>query len=83
MNNKMLDWLTLISFGIGLYSLYIALENLDMNDKQNSELKEILHYLEQHLQDQDNHLKEQDLLFDDLSEHLAKQDKVLFNGKGV
>ena len=37
MNNKYLDWLTLISFGVGIYSLYIALENLEMNDKQNGE----------------------------------------------
>ena len=74
MNNnfKMLDWITLISFGIGLYALYIALENLDMNDEQNGELKNILHYLEVHLQDQDRHLHEQD-------EHLASQDRVLEN----
>ena len=74
MNNnfKMLDWITLISFGIGLYALYIAIENLDMNNKQNEELKQILHYLEEHL-------SSQDILFEDLSEHLAKQDEVLFN----
>ena len=73
MNNyKFLDWITLLSFGIGVYALYIAIENLDMNDEQNGELKEILHYLEQHLQDQDNHLKEQDL-------HLASQDRILEN----
>ena len=74
MNKKlnMLDWITLISFGVGIYALYIALINLDMNDKQNGELKEILHYLEQHLQDQDNHLKEQDI-------HLASQDRILEN----
>ena len=36
MNNnfKMLDWITLISFGIGLYALYIALENLWENANQ-------------------------------------------------
>ena len=46
MNNyKFLDWITLLSFGIGVYALYIAIENLDMNDEQNGELKEILHYL--------------------------------------
>ena len=73
MNNyKFLDWVTLLSFGIGLYSLYVALENLDENRHQESELKEILHYLEQHLQDQDNHLKEQD-------EHLQSQDRILEN----
>ena len=74
-NLSFLDWITLISFGIGLYALYIALENLDENRQQNDELKDILHYLEVHLQSQDE-------LFDDLSNHLAKQDKVLFNEKG-
>lgn len=74
MNNnfKLLDWITLISFGIGLYALYIALENLYMNDEQNGELKQILHYLEEHL-------SSQDILFEDLSEHLAKQDRILEN----
>ena len=68
MNNnlKLLDWITLISFGIGLYALYIAIENLDMNDEQNSELKQILHYLEVHLEDQDNHLLKQDELIENL-----------------
>ena len=78
MNNnlKLLDWITLISFGIGLYALYIAIENLEMNDEQNGELKQILHYLEVHLQSQDE-------LFEDLSNHLEKQDEVLFNKKEV
>ena len=69
MNNNinLLDWITLISFGIGLYALYIALENLDMNDKQNSELKQILHYLEVHLQDQDEHLASQDRILENLT----------------
>ena len=69
MNNnfKMLDWITLISFGIGLYALYIALVNLDMNDKQNSDLKEILHYLESHLQVQDEHLASQDRVLENLT----------------
>ena len=68
MNNnfKMLDWITLISFGIGLYALYIALENLDENREQNDELKQILHYLEVHLQDQDEHLASQDELIENL-----------------
>ena len=69
MNNnfKMLDWITLISFGIGLYALYIALENLDENRKQNDELKQILHYLEVHLQDQDEHLASQDRILENLT----------------
>ena len=74
MNNsfKLLDWITLISFGIGLYALYIALENLEENREQNDDLKQILHYLEVHLQDQDNHLHEQD-------KHLEAQDRILEN----
>ena len=68
MNNglKLLDWITLISFGIGLYALYIALENLEENREQNDELKQILHYLEVHLQDQDEHLASQDKLITSL-----------------
>ena len=74
MNNnlRMLDWITIISFGVGIYALYIALQNLDENRDQNDELKQILHYVEQHLQDQDNHLHEQD-------KHLASQDRILEN----
>ena len=68
MNNnlRLLDWITLISFGVGLYSLYIALANLEENRDQNDELKQILHYLEVHLQDQDNHLIKQDELIENL-----------------
>ena len=68
MNNlKMLDWITLISFGLGLYALYIALVNLEMNDEQSAELKDILHYLEKHLQDQDEHLASQDRVLENLT----------------
>ena len=69
MNNnlKLLDWITLISFGVGIYALYIALENLDENRQQNDELKQILDYLEIHLQDQDNHLHKQDELLKNLT----------------
>lgn len=69
---KFLDKITVLSFVIGLYALYIALENLDENRDQNNELKEILMYLENHLQDQDNHLHNQD-------EHLKAQDELLSN----
>ena len=69
MNNKLnfLDWVTLISFGIGLYALYISLENLKLNDKQNADLKDILGYLENHLQDQDSHLEAQDRILENLT----------------
>ena len=69
MNNnlKLLDWITLISFGIGLYALYISLANLQENREQNDELTQILHYLEVHLQDQDEHLASQDRVLENLT----------------
>ena len=68
MNNiKLLDWITILSFVIGLYALEITLENLDMNNKQNSELKEILHYLDIHLQSQDEHLANQDKILENIT----------------
>ena len=69
MNNnlKLLDWITLISFGVGIYALYIALENLDENRQQEDELKEILSYLENHLQVQDLHLANQDKILENLT----------------
>ena len=66
-NLRMLDWITLISFGIGLYALYIALANLEENREQNDELKEILDYLDNHLQSQDEHLKAQDEILENLT----------------
>ena len=67
MNNKMLDWLTFFSFIVGVYALYIALENLEENRDQNNELKEILHYLEVHLKDQDEHLASQDRILENIT----------------
>ena len=69
MNNnlKMLDWITIISFCVGLYALEIALENLEENRHQNDELKQILHYVEFHLQDQDEHLASQDRILENLT----------------
>ena len=74
MNNniKLLDFITILSFVVGAYALEIALDNLQENRDQNDELKQILHYLESHLQDQDKHLHEQDI-------HLASQDRILEN----
>ena len=74
MNNniKLLDFITILSFVVGVYALEIALDNLEENRNQNDELKQILHYLEEHLQDQDKHLHEQDI-------HLASQDRILEN----
>lgn len=69
MNNKInfLDLITLVSFGVGVYALYVALENLKENREQNVDLKEILGYLEGHLQDQDNHLINQDKILENLT----------------
>lgn len=67
-----LDFITILSFCVGVYALEIALDNLEENREQNNELKEILHYLDTHLEAQDHHLKEQDL-------QLASQGKILEN----
>ena len=69
MNNnlKLLDFITIISFCVGVYALEIALDNLVENREQNDELKQILHYLEVHLQDQDNHLASQDRILENLT----------------
>ena len=74
MNNniRLLDFITIISFCVGVYALEIALDNLQENREQNDDLKEILHYLDTHLEAQDHHLKEQDL-------QLASQGKILEN----
>lgn len=69
MNNnlKLLDFITIISFCVGVYALEIALDNLQENRWQNDELKQILHYLEVHLQDQDEHLASQDRILENLT----------------
>lgn len=62
---KFLDKITILSFMIGLYALFIALQNLEENRLQTDDTQKILDDLE-------NHLRTQDL-------HLASQDKVLEN----
>lgn len=64
---KFLDRITILSFGIGIYALLIAFKNLDENREQNSELKEILDYLENHLEAQDEHLEAQDRILENLT----------------
>ena len=54
---NLIDRLTIASFLIGLYALYVALENLEENREQNSDLTSILNYLETHLQSQDRILE--------------------------
>ena len=66
-NQNFINWVNILSFGVGLYALYIALENLKLNDSQSNELKQILMYLEQHLQDQDEHLASQDRILENLT----------------
>lgn len=67
MNNQTINLVNIVSFGVGLYALYIALENLEENRQQNDELKQILSYLENHLQDQDEHLANQDKILENLT----------------
>ena len=67
MNNNFINWVNILSFGIGIYALYIAFENLALNDSQSNELKEILHYLEKHLEQQDLHLENQDKILENLT----------------
>lgn len=62
-----LDMLTILSFCVGVYALYITLENLKENEEQNEELKEILNYLEVHLQAQDEHLASQDRVLENIT----------------
>jgi len=64
---KFIDWINIFSFGIGLYALYIAVINFELNEKQSNELKEILHYLDTHLQEQDKHLISQDKILENLT----------------
>lgn len=66
-NLNFLDIITVLSFCVGVYALYIALDNLQENREQNEELKEVLDYLENHLQDQDLHLANQDKILENLT----------------
>ena len=72
MNNELdfLDFLTILSFLVGLYALDLAMKNLVENRIQSKGTAEILHQLENHLKAQDEHLHAQDL-------HLKEQDKLL------
>ena len=65
MNNNnlgLLDILTILSFVIGLYALELATQNLVENRLQSKDSEEILHQLEVHLKNQDEHLAFQDKL---------------------
>lgn len=69
MNNELnfLDLITILSFVVGVYALEIALDNLQENRNQNDELKQILHYVEVHLQEQDEHLASQDRILENIT----------------
>lgn len=62
-----LDFITILSFAVGVYALEVALKNLDENREQNDELKQILHYVEVHLQEQDKHLASQDRILENIT----------------
>lgn len=66
-NLDLLDFVTVLSFVIGLYALDIAIENLKENEYQTDDLKNLLQYMEEHLQSQDTHLKEQDKILNNLT----------------
>lgn len=61
-NISFLDFITILSFMIGLYALELAEKNLIENRIQSKDSEEILHKLEVHLKNQDEHLKAQDEL---------------------
>ena len=68
--NRQLDFLdiiTILSFVVGVYALEIAFQNLAENEYQNNDLKEILHYLDVHLESQDEHLANQDKILENLT----------------
>ena len=64
MNNQfgLLDFLTILSFVVGVYALDLAKQNLVENRLQSKDSEEILHQLEVHLKAQDKHLAFQDKL---------------------
>lgn len=64
---KFLDKITIISFVIGLYALYIALQNLEENRLQTEDTQKILDDLENHLRTQDLHLASQDRVLENIT----------------
>ena len=70
-----LDILSIASFGIGAYALYIGIKNLDENRQQTSDTQNILDNLKQHLKDQDFHLTFQDDVLENQNKILKKLDR--------
>jgi hypothetical protein len=54
---NILDKLTIISFLISVYAVYIGLDNLKENREQSKSQQDLLNYLEFHLQNQDDLLR--------------------------
>lgn len=67
-----IDILSIGSFGIGAYALYIGLKNLEENRQQTDDTKNILENLKQHLKDQDFHLSFQDDVLENQNKILEK-----------
>lgn len=63
-NNKLswIDFLTILSTGIGIFALVLGIRNLEENRIQSKDSEKILHQLEVHLKNQDKHLEFQDKL---------------------
>ena len=59
---NIIDALSIVALVIGIYSLFLAIENLNENRLQTEDTKQILHQLNVHLAEQDKHLAMQDEL---------------------
>lgn len=70
-----LDIISLASFGIGAYGLYIGLKNLNENREQTEGTENILQSLKKHLKEQDFHLVSQDQVLENQNKILEKLDR--------
>ncbi|MBR4486601.1 hypothetical protein IKS57_04580 [bacterium] len=61
-----IDMLSVASFGIGAYALYIGIRNLEENRQQTEDTQNILDNLKKHLKEQDFHLVSQDKILEKL-----------------
>ena len=67
-----IDILSVASFGIGAYGLFIGIKNLKENRQQTEDTDNILDSLKQHLKDQDFHLTFQDDVLENQNKILKK-----------
>ena len=63
-----LDIITILSFAIGLQAYELAIKNLNENEQQTDNIREILRELNKHLDEQDNILKNQDKILYELKD---------------